>query len=118
MQRTQLENFPAIAIENRATRENWQHKRPLSRNNFVDQQHIIALPYVDSFLTDDKKLRSLIGRITAKLAVPRGSAYEESGVRQHVSMKRRCQPQIELGGISRAVEIGLNAGRQTRRNGT
>jgi len=67
MQQTQLENFPAIAIENRATRDNWQHKRPLSRNNFVDQQHIIALPYVDSFLTDDKKLRSLIGRITANL---------------------------------------------------
>jgi len=67
VQQTQLEDFPAIAIENRATRDNWQHERPLSRNNFVDQQHIIALPYVDSFLTDDKKLRSLVGRITANL---------------------------------------------------
>jgi len=67
VQRIQLEDFPAVAIENRATRDNWKHKRPLSRNNFVDQQHIIALPYVDYFLTDDKKLRSLITRIGAKL---------------------------------------------------
>jgi hypothetical protein len=50
-QQTQLEDFPAVAIENRATRDNWKHKRPLSRNNFVDQQHIIALPYADHFLT-------------------------------------------------------------------
>jgi hypothetical protein len=64
---TQLDNFPAVAIENRATRDNWKHKRPLSRNNFVDQQHIIALPYADHFLTDDKKLRSLITRISASV---------------------------------------------------
>ena len=67
VQQTQLDDFPAVTIENRATRDNWTHKRPLSRNNFVDQQHIIALPYVDYFLTEDKKLRSLIARITAKL---------------------------------------------------
>jgi hypothetical protein len=36
-------------------------------NNFVDQQHIIALPYADHFLTDDRKLRSLITRISTKL---------------------------------------------------
>jgi hypothetical protein len=63
----ELDNFPAVAIENRATRDNWKHKRRLSRNNFVDQQHIIALPYVDYFLTDDKKLRSLITRIGSNL---------------------------------------------------
>jgi len=67
MKQTQLDNFPAIAIENRATRDNWKHKRPLSQNNFVDQQHIIAVPYADRFLTDDKKLRSLITRISANL---------------------------------------------------
>jgi len=61
----QLDDFPSVALENRATRDNWKHKRPLSRNNFVDQQHLIALPYVDLFVTDDKKLRSLIQRITA-----------------------------------------------------
>lgn len=67
VQQIQLEDFPAVAIENRATRDNWKHKRPLSRNNFVDQQHIIALPYADYFLTDDKKLRSLITGIGTKL---------------------------------------------------
>ena len=77
-QQTQLEDFPAVAIENRATRENWKHKRPLSRNNFVDQQHIIALPYADHFLTDDRKLRSLITRISTKLPFQAAALMEKA----------------------------------------
>jgi hypothetical protein len=61
----QFDDLPSVALENKATRDNWKHKRPLNRNNFIDQQHLIALPYIDFFVTDDKKLRSLIGRITA-----------------------------------------------------
>ena len=28
------------------TRDNWAHRRQLNRNNFMDQQHLMALPYV------------------------------------------------------------------------
>lgn len=63
----QMEQFPSIVLEHRATRDNWAHGRQLSRNNFMDQQHLMALPYVDFFLTDDAKLTSLIGRITIRL---------------------------------------------------
>jgi len=63
----QLTNFPAIALENKATQDNWDNMRELNRNNFMDQQHLIALPYVDFFVTDDGKLRALIGRISVGL---------------------------------------------------
>jgi len=78
MRQAQLDNFPAIAIENKATRDNWKHRRPLSHNNFVDQQHIIALPYADHFLTDDKKLRSLITRISANLPFPTATIMKKA----------------------------------------
>jgi hypothetical protein len=63
----QLTDFPAIALENRATQDNWHNSRDLSRNNFMDQQHLVALPYVDFLITDDGKLRSLIERISEGL---------------------------------------------------
>jgi hypothetical protein len=59
-----FDSLPSIALEHAATRDNWTHGRDLTRNNFVDQQHLIALPYVDFFITDDKKLTSLATRIT------------------------------------------------------
>lgn len=63
----QLTDFPSIALENKATQDNWHHMRQLKQNNFIDQQHLIALPYVDFFITDDGGMRNLIGRISAKL---------------------------------------------------
>ncbi len=60
----QIEQFASIALEHRATRDNWSQGRKLNRNNFMDQQHLIALPYVDFFVTDDARLTSLIGRIS------------------------------------------------------
>jgi hypothetical protein len=63
----QLTDFPSIALENRAMHDNWQNARQLSRNNFMDQQHLMAFPYVDFFITDDGKLRKLITRISAGL---------------------------------------------------
>lgn len=62
-----LADFPSITLENKATQDNWHHKRQLNQNNFIDQQHLIALPYVDFFITDDGGLRNLIGRISANL---------------------------------------------------
>ena len=44
--------------------------RQLNQNNLVDQRHLIALPYVDFFITDDRGLRNLIGRISARMPCP------------------------------------------------
>lgn len=61
----QLTDFPSFALETRATQDNWATGRQLSRNNFLDQQHVMALPYVDLFVTDDRPLTGLIARIVA-----------------------------------------------------
>lgn len=66
----QLSDLPALALETRATQDNWRAARQLGRNNFMDQQHLMALPYVDFFATDDARLRALIGRISAGLPFP------------------------------------------------
>jgi hypothetical protein len=65
----QTTDFPAIALENKATQDNWHQMRQLSRNNFMDQQHLIALPYVDFFITNDAKLGALIARISVGLPI-------------------------------------------------
>jgi hypothetical protein len=59
----QLTDFPSFALETRATKDNWAEARQMSHNNFLDQQHIMALPYVDFFITDDRRLTTLIARI-------------------------------------------------------
>jgi hypothetical protein len=64
---SQLTDFPAFAVESLATYDSWRENRQMNRNNFMDQQHVMALPYVDLFLTDDAKLRALIGRISPRL---------------------------------------------------
>jgi hypothetical protein len=57
-----LTDFPAIALEMKTTRDNWTLRRDLNQNNFLDQLHIVALPYVDVFVTDDDKLSRLMKR--------------------------------------------------------
>ena len=66
----QLTDFPAFALETRATHDSWRQQRQMSRNNFMDQQHIMALPYVEYFVTDDVRLRGVIGRVSAGLPFP------------------------------------------------
>jgi len=63
----QQTDFPSLTLEARATHDNWNEGRQLNRNNFMDQQHLIALPYVEFFITDDLRLRGLIARISAGL---------------------------------------------------
>jgi len=63
----QLTDLPAFTVETKATHDSWREERQMSRNNFMDLQHMMALPYVDYFLTDDAKLRALIGRISVGL---------------------------------------------------
>ena len=64
---SQLTDFPAFAVESLATYDGWRESRQMNRNNFMDQQHLMALPYVDFFLTDDVRLRALVGRISPRL---------------------------------------------------
>jgi hypothetical protein len=66
----QLTDFPALALETTATYDSWRLRRQMNRNNFMDQQHTMALPYVQYFLTDDDRLRRLIGRISAGVPFP------------------------------------------------
>jgi len=64
---SQLTNFPAFAVESLATYDSWGEIRQMNRNSLMDQQHLMALPYVDVFLTGDAKLRALVGRISRGL---------------------------------------------------
>ncbi len=67
---SQLTDFPAFAVESLATYDSWRENRQMNRNNFMDQQHLMALPYVNFFLTDDARLRALVGRISPGLPFP------------------------------------------------
>jgi hypothetical protein len=60
-----LTDLPATALETTITRENWALKRQLNQNNFLDQLHVMALPYVDLFITNDDKLSRLMKRAVA-----------------------------------------------------
>jgi hypothetical protein len=67
---SQLTDFPAFAVESLGTYDSWRENRQMNRNNFMDQQHLMALPYVDFFLTDDARLGALVGRISPRLPFP------------------------------------------------
>lgn len=67
---SKLTDFPAFAVEWLATLDSWRENRQMKRNNFMDQQHLMALPYADFFLTDDARLRGLVGRILPQLPFP------------------------------------------------
>jgi hypothetical protein len=60
-----LTDLPATALETKITRENWALRRQLNQNNFLDQLHVMALPYVDLFITNDDKLSRLMKRAVA-----------------------------------------------------
>jgi hypothetical protein len=57
-----LSDMPSVALEHYVTRDNWATGRQLKQNTFLDQQHIMALPYVDLFITDDQQLTGLMKR--------------------------------------------------------
>jgi hypothetical protein len=65
-----LTDFPATALESRMTRENWALRRQLNQNNFLDQLHVAAVPYVDLFITNDEKLSRLINRVVDRAPFP------------------------------------------------
>lgn len=63
-----IPDHPAIAIELEVMKDRWNLGRQLKANDALDQQHTMALPYVDFLVTDDKKLRKIIERVVT--AVP------------------------------------------------
>ena len=63
-----MTDLAASAIEWAATQDSWRESRQMNRNNFMDQQHLMAL--VDFFLTDDKKVRALEDRMSSGLPFP------------------------------------------------
>jgi hypothetical protein len=60
-----LTDLPATALESKITHENWTLRRQLNQNNFLDQLHVMALPYVDLLITNDDKLSRLMKRAVA-----------------------------------------------------
>jgi hypothetical protein len=67
LQSCRLDQFPSIAVEGGLTLDGWQTGRTLNDRAFRDSQHVIALPYVDFFVTDDGPLTAAIQRVAAKL---------------------------------------------------
>jgi hypothetical protein len=59
------EDFPSIAVENGLSLDGWKTGRALTDRAFRDSQHVIALPYVDLFVTDDGPLTAAIHRVVA-----------------------------------------------------
>jgi hypothetical protein len=59
------EDFPSIAVEAGLSLDGWQTGRTLTDRGFRDSQHVIALPYVNLFVTDDGPLTAAIRRVVA-----------------------------------------------------
>jgi hypothetical protein len=60
--------FPSISLEKAVARDGWKNNRVLTDRAFRDYQHIISLPYVDYFVTDDAQLARIIRRVLPNLA--------------------------------------------------
>ncbi len=58
------EEYPSVAVESALSLDALKLNRALTEREFRDRQHAISLPYVDQFVTDDRQLRNIIGRIT------------------------------------------------------
>jgi hypothetical protein len=65
----QISDLPAVAIEMETMKDRWSSGRQLKPNDALDQQHTMALPYVDFFITNDKGLRKIIERVVAAIPV-------------------------------------------------
>lgn len=67
-----LVQFPSVAVEVALSEDALQFRIRLSKQAFLDRQHIVtALPYVDVIATDDRKLVRSVGRIAAKFPFPK-----------------------------------------------
>jgi hypothetical protein len=71
-------DFPGIAVEAALTRDGWEMNRVLDDRTFRDSQHVIAIPYVDLFVTDDGVLSNAIGRIKSQFTFPTGEVIRRA----------------------------------------
>lgn len=62
-----ISDFPTIAVEHFLSEDAIHLNRAVTENEFSDRQHALAIPYVDFFVTDDRRLRNTIERITPRL---------------------------------------------------
>jgi hypothetical protein len=65
-------NFPSWAVEAAFSLDAWNTGRVLNDRAFRDSQHVVAIPYVEFFVTDDASLAGAIRRVVATL--PFGTA--------------------------------------------
>ena len=72
--------FPSLAVEAAFTLEGWRTERVLNDRAFRDSQHVVAIPYVDLFVTDDGSLVSAIGRVAAQASFSYCGSHSESGI--------------------------------------
>lgn len=110
-----LADFPATALETKITHENWAFKRHLNQNNFLDQLHIMALPYVDLFITNDNKLSRLMKRAVDGMPFRTGEVLTKDEfdprVPATVSANRiSVEEQIRLHAYMLYVQQGLRNG--------
>jgi hypothetical protein len=62
-----IELLPCIAVEMAVSRDAWIHNRALTDRAFRDLQHVIAVPYVDYFVTNDLTMTSVLHRVLPRM---------------------------------------------------
>lgn len=62
------QDYPSICVETALSSDALELDRALTSGEFRDRQHANSLPYVDEFVTDDRRLRNTIRRIATEFA--------------------------------------------------
>jgi hypothetical protein len=66
LQACKINDFPSTAVEGALSLDGWKTGRVLTDRAFRDSQHIVALPYVDLFVTNDGQMANAIRRIVGQ----------------------------------------------------
>jgi hypothetical protein len=59
--------FPSFAVEAAYSLDGWRTGRVLNDRAFRDSQHVVAIPYVEYFVTDDESFAAAIRRVAEQL---------------------------------------------------
>jgi hypothetical protein len=62
--------FPCFAVEALYSLDGWRTGRLLTDRAFRDSQHVVAIPYVQYFVTDDLSFAAAIKRVAGQLPFP------------------------------------------------
>jgi hypothetical protein len=62
----EMNDFPSTAVEGALSLDAWKTGRVLTDRAFRDSQHVVGLPYVDLFVTNDGQLTNAIRRIVGQ----------------------------------------------------